>query len=273
MAAQSGWPALVINLAQRTDRWAHVTANLATHARGFIQDVRRVEAQYDASDGCRGCLVSFARALETAWECQWPEFFILEDDVVFDATSEMRWRTAFATLPADWQLVAGSASWVDAITVSAASPLALRIFRFTGSHCVLYRRDCVPDLRHTIRALLADNQVVPYDHVLNVAVRHKYLVVPFVAYVQPGDRSDIRRSDPTSRVDLEKHVLPTERRAVLELARVRTRPLSADVLAQRLAQYYVQVYQPYWKYTPTGLPPPMGTEIKADGWVLQQVGV
>lgn len=260
MAAQPSWPALVINLAHRTDRWAHVTANLAAHARGFIRDVHRLEAQYDVHDGCKGCLISFARALATAWECQWPEFFVLEDDVVFDATSEMRWRTALATVPTDWQLISGSASWVDVTTVTAASPLALQIARFTGSHCVLYRRDCVPDLRHTIGALLADNQVLPYDHVLSIAVRRKYLVVPFVAYVRPGEPSDIRRDDPNSRLDLEQRVQPTERRAMFELARVRTRPPSAHVQAQRWDQHYIQVYKAYWKYTPTGLPPPMGTK-------------
>ena len=262
-------PTLVINLEHRKDRLTQFRNNVTQHKITFVQDLTRIDAVYDQKDGNVGCLKSYQKALQYAYDKGWPEFIIFEDDATLDDTSQAKWDMAYQELPKNADLLVASASYVDRDTVRVFSPHLLHIVQFTGSHFILYRRHAVERILAAVTQKLQDLEQsvnkendengkrrhldLPYDHILTIVCPKKYVACPFVGYVMEQDVSNIRSKEQSVN-DLTEYILPTEQ--MLERQYARWRHCTTRSQYRHHVEKFVQSYNKrHWLLTPTQKPP------------------
>jgi GR25 family glycosyltransferase involved in LPS biosynthesis len=265
-------PALVINLAHREDRLSQFLNNVKQHKITFAQNLTRIEAFHDEKDGNLGCLKSYQKALQYAYDKEWPEFIIFEDDATLDDTSQAKWNQMYKEIPNNADLLVASASYVDPSTVRVVAPHILHITQFTGSHFILYRRQAVERILAAVNQKLRDFQTssdkeneksrkldLPYDHILTIVCPKKYVACPFVGYVMESDASNIRKKQDSVN-DLTEYILPTEQMLERQYAQWRSTTTRSQYRVH--VDKFVQSYNKrHWLLTPTQKPPEVSSYI------------
>jgi GR25 family glycosyltransferase involved in LPS biosynthesis len=101
-----------INLDRRPERWARMKERFAQHdidgvVRFSAVDGERVSIppNWQSSSGAYGCLQSNLAIIREAFERQWPDVLIIEDDVIFDENLETKLPEFMAQLPSDWDML------------------------------------------------------------------------------------------------------------------------------------------------------------------------
>lgn len=156
---------VVINLANRTDRWESIHQHLQTIQKmetsknqpcPFV--VHRLEAVRDETNGARGCSKSHAAAIRLASENGWDNVLVLEDDArlrtpllsndgripgrlstLLESVEEYAWDAIF--------LGAGRATGTVVVNEYAMKLAGSNVRRYvTGSHAVMYHSRAYAEL-------------------------------------------------------------------------------------------------------------------------------
>ena len=182
-----------INLERRPERWEQMQAKFQ---RCGIEGVERfaavdgqktiVPANWADSPGAYGCLRSHLDIITEARKLGWPNVLIFEDDAAFDPQLYEKFKTYFAQVPSDWDMLHFGANHM-----AAPFPVSDNVVRIQSANSTFSYA-----LNHTVfdafielnnRALTAvdlNNRTLQTDHAC-------YCFTPHLAWVEDLD-SDVQ---------------------------------------------------------------------------------
>ena len=182
-----------INLERRPERWEQMQAKFQ---RCGIEGVERfaavdgqktiVPANWADSPGAYGCLRSHLDIITEARKLGWPNVLIFEDDAAFDPQLYEKFKTYFAQVPSDWDMLHFGANHM-----AAPFPVSDNVVRIQSANSTFTYA-----LNHTVfdafielnnRALTAvdlNNRTLQTDHAC-------YCFTPHLAWVEDLD-SDVQ---------------------------------------------------------------------------------
>ncbi|HEX6650670.1 MAG TPA: glycosyltransferase family 25 protein [Pyrinomonadaceae bacterium] len=175
-----------INLDRRPERWAEMQAKFERCGIHGVQRFAAVDGEraivppnWLDSPGAYGCLRSHLDIIQQARELAWPTVLIFEDDAAFDPRIDEDFKTYFAQVPSDWDMLHFGANHMAAPV--AVSENVVRItsanstFTYALNHTVF---DAFIELNSkALTAVDLNNRTLQTEHAC-------YCFMPHLAWVE-----------------------------------------------------------------------------------------